>query len=186
MCDQTIASESTYSYSDTELRQICSSRGMKVHSKTREQLLEQLNLWIDLSTNKKIPNALLILSNAAELIDTVESDLEPVELKMKSIIRTIYSFPGGVLQEAKMAIKEAAGTATVEERLTFIQEQEKFIEKELSDEESRIDKKEEINDGKNDDTQKDGQGGCSPKPQVINGSNPAITHKNGNATRLKL
>lgn len=93
-------------------------------------------MWLDLSTRKKVPNALLILSNAAELVDSGTTDQEdPIYTKLKLIIRTIYSFPEEVLLEAKMAIKEAAGTATLEERLTYIQEQEEFIEKELSDEE---------------------------------------------------
>lgn len=62
--DKTIDYEGVQSLSDEELYQACVSRGIKTFGVEKEELVENLKVWLDLRLRHHVPSVLLILSSA--------------------------------------------------------------------------------------------------------------------------
>ena len=65
--DELIKAEGMDRMSDEELRAACRARGMRDFGLTREGYMRNLQQWLDLSLDKKIPDSLLLLSRAMSI-----------------------------------------------------------------------------------------------------------------------
>ncbi|KAL9692397.1 hypothetical protein quinque_000095 [Culex quinquefasciatus] len=99
--DRTIQKEGVDSLNLSELQAACRARGMRAYGATEERLQSQLQEWINLSLNEKVPPSLLLLSRALMIPEHgTTSD------KLKA---TISVLPDSVATVTKAAIGEARG-----------------------------------------------------------------------------
>ena len=61
--DKTIDYEGVESLSQEELYQACVSRGMKAYGVSKEDLVDNLKVWLELRLRQKIPSVLMVLSS---------------------------------------------------------------------------------------------------------------------------
>ena len=96
-----IISEGVSSLDTDELQQACRDRGMRAMGVSETRLRNQLEQWLDLHINRKIPISLLMLSRAMYLPD----NLAPEE----AIKTTISALPKTIENATIAKIAEAAG-----------------------------------------------------------------------------
>ncbi|KJE93478.1 leucine zipper-EF-hand containing transmembrane protein 1 [Capsaspora owczarzaki ATCC 30864] len=84
-----------------ELQAAAHARGMRAIGLTREQLLVQLQQWLDLHIHEEIPASLLLLSRALSISDKVPSAQE-----LEATLRTL---PQTMVTEAAVTIAEIKG-----------------------------------------------------------------------------
>lgn len=96
-----IISEGVDSLDTEELQQACRDRGMRAMGVSENRLRNQLEQWLDLHINRKIPISLLMLSRAMYLPD----NLAPEE----AIKTTISALPKTIENATIAKIAEAAG-----------------------------------------------------------------------------
>lgn len=99
--DKLIQKEGINSLNLYELQQACRSRGMRAYGLPEEKLKQQLEQWLDLSLNQKVPPSLLLLSRALMLPEKI-----PTEDKLKA---TISALPEHLATQTKAAIAETEG-----------------------------------------------------------------------------
>lgn len=129
--DRVIQREGVDSLNMMELQQACKARGMRAYGLSEEKLRKQLEEWIDLSLNEKVPPTLLLLSRALMVPDdTSTTD------KLKA---TISSLPDAVGTQTKAAIGEREGKIDNKTKIEVIKEEERKI-KEEREEEKEIEK----------------------------------------------
>ena len=95
----------------------------------------ELEQWLDLHLNQRIPPSLLILSKAFALTERVPSSAdEALKGNAEALKATLSSLPHQVVNEAQLRLSEAEGSATYKQKLAVLQEQEELIADELEQE----------------------------------------------------
>ncbi|XP_018018231.1 mitochondrial proton/calcium exchanger protein isoform X2 [Hyalella azteca] len=123
--DKLIAVEGVDSLSSWELQQACRSRGMRAYGMTDTRLRVQLQQWLELSLDKKVPPSLLLLSRTLYLPDTLDANA--------SLAATISQLPDEIKTRTKAAIGKREGKIDNRTRLEVIQVEEKRIEEDKKD-----------------------------------------------------
>lgn len=77
---------------------------MRAYGVSEYRLRSQLNQWLDLSLNEKVPPSLLLLSRALMLPETI-----PTSDKLKA---TISALPETIVKQTQAAIGEKEGMMT--------------------------------------------------------------------------
>ncbi|KAL1505373.1 hypothetical protein ABEB36_004956 [Hypothenemus hampei] len=135
--DKMIQKEGVHSLTLAEVQQACRARGMRAYGVSEERLRSQLNQWLDLSLNEKVPPSLLLLSRALMLPETI-----PTSDKLKA---TISSLPETIVKQTQAAIGEKEGKIDNKIRLELLKEEEKKIKeerKEHKEERRKLEEKE--------------------------------------------
>lgn len=124
--DRVIAREGVNSLDLWELQQACKARGMRAYGLTQEKMRTQLQEWIDLSLNEKVPPTLLLLSRTMLISDdSITTD------KLKETIRVL---PDSLAAQTKAAIGEREGKIDNKTKIEIIKEEERKIKEELEEE----------------------------------------------------
>jgi len=132
--DLVIRDEGTDAMSYVELLVACQSRGVWTHNRSREQLKEGLDVWINLHVKERISGTLLILSRAFYFVGEPEdANATYQDMQIKGLELTMSSLPDKLLNEAELHFSKDA--ATNKQRLEVLQEQEELIEDEAEQEE---------------------------------------------------
>lgn len=124
--DRMIQKEGIESLNLSELQSACRARGMRAYGISEERLREQLQEWINLSLNEKVPPSLLLLSRALMLPENVE-----VSEKLKA---TLAALPDTVATQAKAAIGEREGKIDNKTKIEIIKEEQRKIKEEQDEE----------------------------------------------------
>jgi LETM1 and EF-hand domain-containing protein 1, mitochondrial len=83
--DRRILWEGVDSLNTLELREACQERGMRSVGLTQFKLKSQLHEWLELSTQKNIPIALLIMSRAFQLTNATDEPEDILKSSMSSL-----------------------------------------------------------------------------------------------------
>lgn len=129
--DRMIRKEGIESLTLSELQSACRARGMRAYGLSEERLKYQLQEWINLSLNEKVPPSLLLLSRALMLPEHV-----PTTDKLKA---TISVLPETIVAQTKAAIGEREGKIDNKTKIEIIREEERKI-KEEKEEQKEIEK----------------------------------------------
>lgn len=124
--DRMIQKEGIDSLNLQELQSACRARGMRAYGMTEERIKFQLQEWINLSLNEKVPPSLLLLSRVMLMPENVE-----VGEKLKA---TLASLPETVATQAKAAIGEREGKIDNKTKIEIIKEEQRMIKEELEEE----------------------------------------------------
>lgn len=136
--DRVIAREGVSSLDMWELQQACKARGMRAYGLTEERMRNQLQEWIDLSLNEKVPQTLILLSRTMLLSDdAITSD------KLKETMRVL---PDSLATQTKAAIGEREGKIDNKTQIEIIKEEERKI-KEEREEEREIEQADKLRKG---------------------------------------
>ncbi|KAK0422598.1 hypothetical protein QR680_007661 [Steinernema hermaphroditum] len=136
---QIVAEGGIENLTNTELQQAARARGMRAIGVSEERLRAQLQQWLDLSMDDKIPPSLLLLTRILYLSDEV-----PFAQRLKYLISKL---PEGVAEQTRQKLHDVdLGDADYKTRLDFIRTIEKAIAAEKKSKEV-ADKK----DGKSED-----------------------------------
>ena len=157
--DKVIAREGVASLSVAELQSVSRARGMRADTADRELLERQINDWLELSLNAKLPPSLLVLSRAftittearraagVEESETVSGagdvswdpreDVDALAAKerqaaaMKDIQETLATLPEEVVISVTEERQMASSRADqVARKLEFLEQEEELIEEE--------------------------------------------------------
>lgn len=120
--DKLIQKEGVDSLTVNELQNACKARGMRAYGLSEEMLRKQLNQWLDLSLNQKVPPSLLLLSRALMLPDTI-----PTSDKLKA---TISVLPDTIVTQTSVAIAEDEGKIDNKMKLEVIKEEARKVKEE--------------------------------------------------------
>ncbi|XP_026470384.1 mitochondrial proton/calcium exchanger protein-like [Ctenocephalides felis] len=120
--DKMIQKEGIVSMTYSEVQQACRARGMRAYGMPEHRLRRQLEDWINLSLNEKVPPSLLLLSRALMLPENV-----PVSDKLKA---TINALPETIVTQTKAAIGEREGKIDNKTKIEVIKEEERKIREE--------------------------------------------------------
>ncbi|XP_046811796.1 mitochondrial proton/calcium exchanger protein, partial [Lucilia cuprina] len=124
--DRVIEREGVNSLDLWELQQACKARGMRAYGLTKERMQKQLQEWIDLSLNEKVPPTLLLLSRAISISDdSITTD------KLKETLRVL---PDSLANQTKAAIGEREGKIDNKVKLEIIKEEVRKIQEEREEE----------------------------------------------------
>uniref|UniRef100_A0A182Q837 Mitochondrial proton/calcium exchanger protein n=1 Tax=Anopheles farauti TaxID=69004 RepID=A0A182Q837_9DIPT len=138
--DRTIQKEGIESLNLSELQAACRARGMRAYGASEERLKSQLQEWINLSLNEKVPPSLLLLSRALVLPENITTSD-----KLKA---TISSLPDSVATVTKAAIGEREGKIDNKTKIEVIKEEERKIKEEREEEkEKQKEQAEQLVDG---------------------------------------
>lgn len=118
----------------SELQQTCRARGMRAYGMPENKLRAQLNQWLDLSLNEKVPPSLLLMSRALLLPETISTS--------EQIKASISVLSDSAVTQAKAAIGEREGKVDNKTKIELIKEEEKRIQEERQ--ERRQQEKEEL------------------------------------------
>lgn len=132
--DRMIQKEGVSSLTVPELQQASRARGMRALGVAEDRLRTQLEQWLELSLNEKIPPSLLLLSRVLYLPESL-----PAADQLKA---TIQSLPIGVGTEARYKIGETEGKIDNKTRLELIKQEEAAIRKEKEEAEKAKKEKE--------------------------------------------
>nr|CAD7570645.1 unnamed protein product [Timema californicum] len=124
--DKMIQKEGVDSLTPWELQQACRARGMRAYGMSEAGLRNQLEQWLDLSLNEKVPPSLLLLSRALLLPDTVST--------ADQLKATISVLPDTVVNRARAVIGEREGKIDNKTKIDLICEEEKRINEERLEE----------------------------------------------------
>uniref|UniRef100_A0A182M7Q8 Mitochondrial proton/calcium exchanger protein n=1 Tax=Anopheles culicifacies TaxID=139723 RepID=A0A182M7Q8_9DIPT len=137
--DRTIQKEGIESLNLSELQAACRARGMRAYGASEERLKSQLQEWINLSLNEKVPPSLLLLSRALVLPENITTSD-----KLKA---TISSLPDSVATVTKAAIGEREGKIDNKTKIEVIKEEERKIKEEREEEKEKQKEQQELVDG---------------------------------------
>ena len=127
--DKVIQSEGIRSLTIPELQQACRARGMRALGVSEGRLRSQLEQWLELSLNEKIPPSLLLLSRALYLPESL-----PTTDQLKA---TLSSLPDSVTTEAKYKIGETEGKVDNKTKIELIRMEEEAIRKDREEYEAK-------------------------------------------------
>ncbi|CAH0388518.1 unnamed protein product [Bemisia tabaci] len=135
-----IRKEGIDSLSVPELQAACRARGMRAYGLTAERLKEQLEQWIHLSLNEKVPPSLLLLSRALMLSSS--------DVPLDQIKATISALPETMVSSVQAEIGEIEGKPDNKLKIALIQEEVRKISEERKEEyeELKAEKKEAVKD----------------------------------------
>ncbi|CAF0840856.1 unnamed protein product [Brachionus calyciflorus] len=123
--DRMILKEGVDALTIDELQQCCRDRGMRAIGLSETRLRNQLNQWLDLHLNRKIPLSLLILSRALYLPD----NLPPEDL----IKNTISALPKSIENATIAKIAEVTGEKIDNKiKLELLKQEQDEIKKETA------------------------------------------------------
>lgn len=128
--DRMIQKEGIDSLNLSELQSACRARGMRAYGISEERLKAQIQEWINLSLNEKVPPSLLLLSRALMLPENVE-----VSEKLKA---TLAALPDTVATQAKAAIGEREGKVDNKTKIEIIKNEQRKIQEELDEEKEAL------------------------------------------------
>lgn len=131
--DKLIHQEGIDSLTPSELQSACRARGMRAYGMSEQRLRSQLEQWLDLSLNEKVPPSLLLLSRALLLPETV-----PTSDQLKA---TISSLPDTVITQTKAALGDREGKIDNLTKLELLMEEERKIKEELQEQKEETDRK---------------------------------------------
>lgn len=120
--DKMIKKEGVENLDTLELQQACKARGMRAYGVTGQRMRSQLEQWLELSLNEKIPPSLLLLSRALYIPENL-----PHVDQLKATISTL---PDSVATQAKAKIGEVEGKVDNKTKIEIIREEQKQIKKE--------------------------------------------------------
>jgi LETM1 and EF-hand domain-containing protein 1, mitochondrial len=123
--DKVIQKEGIDTLNLSELQSACRARGMRAYGISEERLKTQLQEWIQLSLNEKVPPSLLLLSRALMLPENV-----PTTDKLKA---TISALPETVGTQTKAAIGEREGKIDNKTKIEIILEEQRKIKEERAE-----------------------------------------------------
>ncbi|SCU78976.1 LAMI_0A06810g1_1 [Lachancea mirantina] len=129
--DKAIDYEGAESLSNEELYQTCVSRGIKTYGVQREDLVENMKIWLELRLRQKVPSVLMILSSAYTFGGLSRENLQAhskpagevednkynrlMDLYYDGILQVLSSIPDPVYNVAKLDVSEAKSAAETEE-----------------------------------------------------------------------
>lgn len=134
--DKVIDYEGVSTLSVDELYQACVSRGVKAYGVSKEELEENLKVWLDLRLRQKVPSVLLVLSSTftfgglerrhemnqkaysprAEEKEAKNRYDELLDLYYDGILQVLSSIPDPVYNVAKLDVAESKSTPTAPEK----------------------------------------------------------------------
>ncbi|XP_059471467.1 mitochondrial proton/calcium exchanger protein [Neocloeon triangulifer] len=120
--DKVIMKEGVETLTVPELQQACRARGMRAYGMPETRLRAQLNQWLDLSLNEKVPPSLLLLSRALLLPETISTS--------EQIKASISVLSESAVTQAKAAIGEREGKVDNKTKIELIKEEERRIQEE--------------------------------------------------------
>ncbi|KAI9140228.1 LETM1-like protein-domain-containing protein [Paraphysoderma sedebokerense] len=142
--DKMIQAEGVDSLTIPELQKACSERGIKIIGVSPARLRHELQQWLDLHLDHRVPSSLLILSRAFIMSEKPQfmvdkTGIEGVEVKVSqetadALQATLQSLPEPLVNEAELKVSEDEGKATYKQKLEVLQEQEEMIAEELAQE----------------------------------------------------
>lgn len=124
--DRSILREGVNALDLFELQQACKARGMRAYGMSVEKLRSQLQEWIDLSLNEKVPPTLLLLSRAMLISEDTTTSHKLAE--------TIRVLPDAVGHQTKAAIGEREGKIDNKTKIEVLKEEERKIKEEREEE----------------------------------------------------
>ena len=132
--DRRIVYEGLDSLTRQELQEACADRGMRSVGLTKQQYRVQLDQWIELAANRKLPIAILIMSRAFTLDKAVAAEEETALVESeKAIAESISGLDASLVDEAVAAVasKEEAESSEVKaKKLKVLKQQNYLIEEE--------------------------------------------------------
>lgn len=120
--DKMIKKEGIENLDTVELQQACKTRGMRAYGVSDQRLRSQLEQWLELSLNEKIPPSLLLLSRALYIPENL-----PHVDQLKATISTL---PDSVATQAKAKIGEVEGKVDNKTKIEILRDEQKQIKKE--------------------------------------------------------
>nr|KJB38026.1 hypothetical protein B456_006G232800 [Gossypium raimondii] len=133
--DKLIQGEGVESLSEAELRQGCRERGM-LGVLSVEEIRQQLQDWIDLSLNHRVPSSLLILSRAF----IVSGKLKPED----AVRATLSSLPDEVVDTIFVtALPSEDPVSERRRKLEYLKMQEELIKEEEEKEKEELERMKE-------------------------------------------
>ncbi|GAB6020247.1 hypothetical protein CHUAL_002965 [Chamberlinius hualienensis] len=124
--DKMIQSEGVHNLDTQELQAACKARGMRAYGVADLRMRSQLQQWLELSLNEKIPPSLLLLSRAMY----ISEQLPPADqLKV-----TLSALPESVTTQTKAKIGEVEGKVDNKTKIEIIREEQKKIKIEKEEE----------------------------------------------------
>ncbi|XP_055390350.1 mitochondrial proton/calcium exchanger protein isoform X2 [Condylostylus longicornis] len=124
--DKIIAKEGVDALNLYELQLANKNRGMRAYGLSEQSLRSQLQEWIELSLNEKVPPSILLLSRALMI-----SEDTPTTDKIKDTIR---SLPDTLAAQTKAAIGELEGKVDNKTKIEIIREEVRKIKEEKEEE----------------------------------------------------
>ncbi|CAG8614457.1 14614_t:CDS:10 [Rhizophagus irregularis] len=100
--DKMIMAEGVDSLTIPELQHACQSRGIRTIGVSPARLRSELNQWLDLHLNHKVPSTLLILSRAFSFADRNE-----LANQAEALQATLNSLPDNLVNETELQVSEA-------------------------------------------------------------------------------
>lgn len=104
--------EGVESLTTEELREACQQRGMRAHGLSRVSYGRQLQEWLDLSIQKNIPIALMIMSRAFNLSSAAEQGTQT-----DSVLRSVSSLDSDTINEVVLAVASPSEEKTIDMRI---------------------------------------------------------------------
>jgi LETM1 and EF-hand domain-containing protein 1 len=134
--DKLIESEGIENLNVEELQAACRERGMRSYGVSVERLRSQLQQWLDLHLNNRIPSTLLLLSRALYL---------PENIPQKDVLKAaIQSLPKAIDNVTAVKIAQVSGERVDNtQRIEYIKREDEAIRKEKEDKAPIVDKKDE-------------------------------------------
>ena len=134
--DKLIYFEGLANMTTAELRSAARSRGMRWEAE-REELIKQLEDWLELSLKSKLPSTLLLLSRAFTITAEYSADADSKAKVLQDITDTLASLPEDVVTSAAVDEGLATQTASKKEdytkRMEFVQREEEIIAEEAKE-----------------------------------------------------
>lgn len=120
--DKAIEEEGLLNLTVSELQQACRARGMRALGVAEDRLRYQLQQWLELSLNERIPPSLLLLSRALYLPENITTT--------DQLKATIQTLPEELGTEARYRIGESEGRIDNRTKIELIRKEEAAISKE--------------------------------------------------------
>ena len=133
--DKLISSEGVDSLNVPELQSACAARGIAAYGVSPARMRTELQKWLELHLEHKIPTSLLILSHAFQTSTRTLPSRDALESTAEALQATLTSLPHQVINEASLKASETEGVATAKQKLDVLKEQEELIADELEEEE---------------------------------------------------
>ncbi|ODM90404.1 LETM1 and EF-hand domain-containing protein 1, mitochondrial [Orchesella cincta] len=138
--DKTIQKEGLNALDLRELQNACKARGIRCVGVPEDRLRRQLDQWLTLSLDEKVPASLLLLTRALY----IPENLAPSQ-KLQA---TLQALPDSATLQTKAAIGEKEGKIDHKTRIELIKEEERKIKEERQEAEKEEKLKEELETAK--------------------------------------
>lgn len=128
--DKLIESEGIENLNVEELQAACRERGMRFYGVSIERLRSQLQQWLDLHLNQRIPSTILLLSRALYLPENISQE--------NSLKAAIQSLPKSIENVTAVKLAQVAGERMDNtQRIEYIKYEERAIRKERAEKEKK-------------------------------------------------